>query len=204
MDPAPAAAVDLPKSDRLLNLLGRAAMLTSLGKTCLLVAFASSVTACSTNKVRVDSARDTPIACKSFDWLRAGSGVESFTEQRVREAALRELTRKGYQQSSEQPDCKVSFDFAAHESSGGKPRVGVGVGGGSGGLGGGVGISLPIPGGKRRSGEFSLNVIDAKKNAEIWRGSTEAATRDAELTAGEAAELVEKVLAKFPSRANAS
>lgn len=158
------------------------------------------IAACSTSKVRVDSARETPITCKTFDWLRAGNGVESLSEQRVREAVFRDLATKGYTQTSEHPDCKVSFEFAARETSGGKPRVGVGVGGGSGGLGGGIGISLPVPGGRHRAGEFALNVIDAKKNAEIWRGSTEAATRSRELTQAEATELVEKILAKFPPK----
>ena len=170
-----------------------------LRRCCLIVLLLLDAAACSSSKVRVDQAMDKPFTCKTFNWRRAGDAPESFTEQRVRNAALRELEKKGYR-IADKPDCEIAYAFETEgRRTAAKPRVGVGVGGGSGGLGGGIGVSLPVPGKGRQSGEFSLDIIDVASNSEIWHGSVETTSRDRELTEREAAELVERVLAKLPS-----
>lgn len=169
-----------------------------LRRCCLALILLLGAAACSSNKVRVDQAADKPFTCKTFNWRRTASAPESFTEQRVRNAALRELEKKGYR-IADKPDCQIAYTFETEGRRTAKPRVGVGVGGGSGGFGGGIGVSLPVPGKGRQSGEFSLDIIDVASNSEIWHGSVETTSRDRELTEREAAELVERVLAKLPS-----
>lgn len=156
-------------------------------------------TGCAPSKVRVDKAPQAADTCKTFDWRRVSEQPESFTEQRVRDAALKELASKGYARAAEHPDCQITFAYTTSERRGSKPSVGVGVGGGSGGLGGGIGINLPV-GKAKQAGEFSLDVIDAKTNSQIWHGSVEATSKSADLTEEEAARLVDTVLAKYPSR----
>ena len=118
----------------------------------------------------------------------------------MRAAALAAIKTKGYPVVEEKADCRLSYVLAAHEVPKSKPGVGVGVGGGSGGIGGGIGISLPIGNKKGEAGTFTLDVIDAAKNAQIWSGSVDATFKAPELTEDEAREVVEHVLAEFPNR----
>lgn len=169
-----------------------------LHRNALSIVLASVLTACSTPPVRVDQAAAAVERCKSFAWLRESQEAESLTEQRVRAAVLEQLQKKGYSVSQSAPDCRVTYALNTHERPRSKPRVGVGVGGGSGGMGGGIGVSLPVGKRDRYDGEFSINVIDAAKNAEIWHGSIEAAFGSEEITPKEASEVVSQVLAKLP------
>lgn len=167
-------------------------------KTCLSAVLGLALTGCSTPHVRVDKAGDAVSRCRSFAWLRESQEAESLTDQRVRAAVLEQLQKKGYSIARDEPDCRVTYALNAHERPNSKPRVGVGVGGGSGGLGGGIGVSLPVGKRDRYDGEFSINVIDAAKHAEIWHGSADAAFGTEEITPKEAAEIVDTVLSKFP------
>jgi Domain of unknown function (DUF4136) len=155
--------------------------------------------AATSNTVRVDQAEQVDLStCRSFAWLPASDDAASLTEQRVQSAATRELEQKGYTFVREQPDCRITYVLETREQPQQKPSVGVGAGGGSRGVGGGIGVSLPIGRGDRYVGDFSLDVIDAARNAQIWRGSIEAAFRGAELTEDEAVAAVEDVLTAFP------
>jgi Domain of unknown function (DUF4136) len=165
----------------------------------LLVAFLAAGCASPASKVRVDKAETLP-ACGSFGWQSPSEQPASFTDQRVRDAALAALKTKGYPIVEDKPDCKLSYVLSTQEVAKSKPGVGVGVGGGSGGVGGGIGISLPIGKKKGESGTFTLDVIDTAKNAQIWSGALDATFEAHELTEAEAREVVERVLAEFPNR----
>ena len=160
------------------------------------------LTACAAapSTVRVDKADADLSKCRTFDWLSTSQDAASLTEQRVRAAALQQLERKGYVLTTEKPDCRVTYILTTHERAAQKPRVGVGAGGGPGGVSGGIGISLPIGQQSQTSAEFTLDVIDVASNAQVWRGSIDAAFDQAEPSADEAAKVVEKVLAEFPER----
>ncbi len=169
---------------------------------CLLTV--AAMTGCATSSpptVRVDSIEGALPNCQTFAWNPApGSDAASFTDQRVQGAVMRTLESKGYTQSAEKPDCRIAYHLATHENPQSKPRVGVGMGGGSGGVGGGVGISLPIGQKKAQSGTFTLDVIDASKNAQVWSGAVDAGFDSAEITDQEVTAVVEQILARYPDR----
>lgn len=163
-----------------------------------------AMTGCATStpsKVRVDSIDGDLPNCQSFAWNPAANAdAASLTDQRVRNAVMQTLEAKGYTQATDKADCRIAHHLTTQANPQSKPRVGVGMGGGSGGVGGGVGISLPIGKKKGESGTFTLDVIDASKNAQVWSGSVDAAFDAAELTDEEAKAVVESVLAKYPDR----
>lgn len=157
--------------------------------------------ATSAPQVRVDSIEGALPDCQSFAWNPVpGTDAASFTDQRVQTIVMQTLEAKGYTQSADKPDCRIAYHLSTHENPQSKPRVGVGMGGGSGGVGGGVGISLPIGKKKAQSGTFTLDVIDAAKNAQVWSGSIDAGFESAELSDADARVVVEQVLAKYPDR----
>lgn len=163
-----------------------------------------TLSACATpgSAVRVDKADTDLSKCRTFDWHPASSDAASFTEQRVRAEALKQLQEKGYALSTDKPDCRITYVLSTQERPKPKPSVGVGAGGGSGGVRGGIGVSLPIGRKKEQAGTFTLDVIDVAQNAQIWSGSIDAVFRSGELTEDEAREAVREILAEFPGRAS--
>lgn len=151
--------------------------------------------------VRVDKVEGELPACRSFEWLPAGAGAASLTEQRLRAAVLARLQEKGYAQGDATADCRITYLLSVQESAQSKPSVGVGAGGGSGGVGGGIGISLPLGRKPRYSGTFTLDVVEVAKSAQVWSGSVDAALAAAEPSEEETRELVDAVLAKYPDAA---
>lgn len=170
----------------------------TLSLACSLVLL--SACASTASKVRIDQADTFDAAqCTSFAWHSPTSDAASFTEQRVRKFVMATLQAKGYPEANENPSCRVSYALTTRESPKSGPGIGVGVGGGSRGVGGGIGVTLPV-GGKTESGTFTLDVIDASKNAQVWSGSVDGTFKSAELTDEEAQRMVERVLAEFPDR----
>jgi hypothetical protein len=151
--------------------------------------------------VRVDVAETGVPKCQSFQWLPTPQQPASFTEQRVKSHVMSALQEKGYTEAAEKADCRITYVLEVHERPKNKPSVGVGAGGGSGGLGGGIGVSLPIGKRNEQAGTFTIDVVDAAKNAQVWSGSLDASFAKAELSDDEAREVVAKVLAQFPDRA---
>jgi hypothetical protein len=167
-----------------------------LGATVL-----AGCTATAPSKVRVDMAETGLPNCKTFEWLPTPQQPASFTEQRVKGEIMAKLKAKGYSEATEKGDCKVTYALDVHERPANKPGVGVGVGGGSGGVGGGIGITLPIGKRNEQAGTFTIDIVDAAKNAQVWSGSLDATFLKAELNEDEAREIVAKVLEKYPDRA---
>lgn len=161
------------------------------------------LSACATTSstVRVDKGETDLSKCQTFDWLPASGDAASFTEQRVRSEVLAQLQAKGYTQSTDKPDCRITYALSTQERPKSKPSVGVGAGGGSGGIGGGIGVSLPIGRTNEHSGTFALDVFDVAKKEQIWSGALDTSFAGAELTEDEARNVIRKVLAEFPDRA---
>jgi hypothetical protein len=177
-------------------------MKTALSSTGLILGLVllGGCTATAPTKVRVDMADTGLPKCQTFEWLPTPQQPASFTEQRVKSEVMSQLKQKGYSEATEKGDCRVTYVLDVHEQPANKPRVGVGAGGGSGGVGGGIGISLPI--GKRggQAGTFTLDIVDAAKNAQVWSGSLDASFVKAELNEDEVREVVAKVLEEYPDR----
>lgn len=157
-------------------------------------------TATAPSRVRVDMAEGGLPKCQSFEWLPTPQQPASFTEQRVKSEVMSQLKQKGYSEVAEKGDCRVTYVLDVHERPKNKPSVGVGAGGGSGGIGGGIGVSLPIGKKNEQAGTFTLDIVDAAKNAQVWSGSLDASFVKAELNEDEAREVVAKVLEKYPDR----
>lgn len=154
------------------------------------------------SRVRVDMAESGLPDCQSFEWLPTPQqSASSLTEQRVKRAVMAQLERKGYNQATEKGDCRVTYVLELYERPSSRPSVAVGAGGGSRGVGGGIGVSLPIGQRNEQAGTFTIDIIDAAKNAQVWSGSLDATFKKAELNEDEAREVVATVLAKYPDRA---
>ena len=159
-----------------------------------------ALSGCATQRadVRVDKSDADLGKCRTFDWRPVSSDAASFTDQRVRAAALKRLEEKGYSLATEKPDCQITYVLSTQEQPKPKPSVGVGVGGGSGGARGGIGVSRH----KGQIGAFTLDVVDVAQNAQIWSGSVDVGIQGREITDEEADEAVRVILAEFPDRAS--
>ena len=155
--------------------------------------------AATTHQVRVDQTEGGLPACRTFAWHATPGDVASFSDQRVRTAVMQQLKAKGYQEVEDKPDCRIAYRLTTREIPKAKPGVGVGVGGGSGGVGGGIGVTLPIGRKSGFVGTFTLDVIDAAKNAQVWSGALDAELEGNEVSDAEAADLAERVLGKYPN-----
>ena len=154
--------------------------------------------AAQTAQVRVDQAESGLPNCRTFEWHSISGDVQSFTDQRVKAAVMSQLKTKGYEESAERPDCRIAYRLMTHEAPRQKPGIGVGVGGGSGGVGGGIGVTLPVGRQPAAIGTFTLDVIDASKNAQVWSGAMDVQLEEPELTDAEARQIAEQLLRKYP------
>lgn len=150
-------------------------------------------------RVRVDKAEGGLPACRTFAWQAISGDAASLSDQRVKAAVMAQLEEKGFQQVPENPDCRIAYHMTTRELPKAKPSVGVGVGGGSRGVGGGIGVSLPVGRRAGYTGTFTLDVIDAAKNAQVWSGAMDVELAQAELSDEEARQLAEEVLSAYPN-----
>jgi hypothetical protein len=150
-----------------------------------------------TPKLYVDTA-DEPLECATFAWLETPDRPMSIAEQRLRSEVMHTLAAKGYAEDEAAPDCLVHGAIFT----GARPRspvsVGLGAGRWGGSFGGSVGVSLPVGGGARTVGNLAIDVIDVARNAEVWRGTLEAAFATPEPGSDEIAGAVRQVLEAFP------
>jgi hypothetical protein len=152
--------------------------------------------------VRVDKGDADLAKCRTFDWHPASADAASFSEQRVRTAALKQLESKGYTLSTDKPDCRITYLLPTQDRQKPKPTVGVGVGGGSGGVRGGIGVGVPLGRHKEQIGTLTLDIVDVAKNAQIWSGSVDVGLHGQEISEEEANEAVGLILAEFPDGAS--
>lgn len=171
-----------------------------LSGVMLSLAVLSGCAATAPSRVRVDMAESGLPDCRSFEWIPTPQQPASLTEQRVKNEVMAQLKRKGYAEATEKGDCRVTYVLNIHEQPRSKPSVGVGAGGGSGGIGGGIGVRLPIGGKNKQVGTFTVDVVDAEKNAQVWSGSLDASFEKPELNEDEVREVVAQVLEKYPDR----
>lgn len=152
-----------------------------------------------TPELYVDSAGEPP-SCERVGWLEYDERPASLAEQRLRAEVMQALVAKGYERDDEAADCRVSGVIYTGDRP--RPPVSVGLGAGSwgGSFGGSIGVSLPLGGGSRTVGNLAIDFIDVERNAEVWRGTLEAAFKTPEPGSEEIAAAVQRVLEAFPSR----
>jgi hypothetical protein len=170
---------------------------------CAVFAGATLLAGCASmqprSPVRVDMAETGLPDCQSFTWIPTAQQPASLTEQRVQAEVMSQLKGKGYAEAAkEKADCRVTYVLEVHEVPRSKPSVGVGAGGGSGGIGGGIGVSLPIGKRNQQAGTFTIDVVDAAKNAQVWSGALDVSFAKAEPSEDEIREVVDEVLERFP------
>jgi hypothetical protein len=141
-----------------------------------------------------------PAACSRFAWFMPGDEPETFVDQRMRAEVMQGLAAKGYIVDDPEPDCLVAYRLVTETRYRPGPSVGVGMGGGSGRVGGGVGVNVPVGESSSASGRLSLDVIDAARNAQVWSGTLDKATRSAQPTVEEIRAAVAQILAAYPDR----
>ncbi len=114
-------------------------------------------------------------AFRSYGWAPA-PGLDTadaplmLLDRNVRAAIAAEMKRRGYVESQESPDLRISWETASAEKVESNPvRVGIGVGSWGGNFGGSVNVGSP---GVRnyREGTLVIHAIDAGRNAEVWQG----------------------------------
>ncbi len=113
---------------------------------------------------------------KTYEWLPSppGDQMEDMTEKRVQGAVNNQLQGKGYSRSADAPDFLVSVEGVKKTVTGGTVGVGASVS-----IPGTHG-ALRVGGGKskeqvKQEGTLSLNIVDAKTQTVIWKGTATAA-----------------------------
>jgi len=149
-------------------------------------------------ELHVDTGEQPP-DCERVGWLERTEQPASLAEQRLRAEVMQILAEKGYERDEENPDCRISAVIYTGDRP--RPPVSVGLGAGrwGGSFGGSIGLSLPI-GGSRTVGNLAVDFIDVERNAEVWRGTLEAAFRTPEPESAAIAAAVRRVLEAFPPR----
>jgi len=142
---------------------------------------------------------------KTFGWapLPAPAGTDAplqLLDKNIRTEIAAEMKRKGYTESQENPDLKISYETAKADKIENNPvRVGIGVGGWGGNVGGSVGVSSPSV----RSfteGKLVIHAIDAAKNAEVWQGSIDGRLTKGSVEPAAIRYAVSTAMRDFPSR----
>jgi hypothetical protein len=175
-----------------------------LQRLVVLLGGAALLAGCAASPSLTVDTLDEPWRCASVAWMELSDRPASIAEQRVRGEVMRALEAKGYTVDETDPDCLVSGLIFTGARPGSPVSVGVGAGSWGGNFGGSVGISLPLGGGPRTYGNLGVDFIDRELNAQVWRGTLEAAFPTPEPDDAQVAAAVQQVLASLPAPAAAA
>jgi hypothetical protein len=148
-------------------------------------------------KVNVDSNPSAPFATyQTYTWAPGASGLESLTEQRLRESVNQRLAARGLTQTTASPDLVVTAHIKTQERQELIP-TGFGYGPWWGGVGGAyVETSM--------EGTLILDFYDAKTKQMVWRGVATATASDKPTKNIEKMnKALDKMFARFPSTGGA-
>ena len=165
---------------------------------------AALLAGCATSPSLTVDTLDEPWRCASVAWMELSDRPASIAEQRVETEIMRALQARGYTVDETAPDCLVSGLIFTGARPSSPVSVGVGAGRWGGNFGGSVGISVPLGGGSRTYGNLGVDVIDRALNAQVWRGTLEAAFPTPEPDDAQVAAAVRQVLASVPAPAAAA
>ncbi len=116
---------------------------------------------------------------RTYDWLPSppGDQMEDMTEKRVQGSVNEQLQSKGYSRSADSPDFLIFVEGIKKTVTGGSVGVGASIAvpvGGHGALHVGGGKSKPTT---KEEGTLNVNIVDAKNQTVIWRGTASAAIK---------------------------
>jgi Domain of unknown function (DUF4136) len=121
-------------------------------------------------------------------------------DQNIRRAIAAEMQRRGYTESTENPDLRMAYDTASAEKIESDPvRVGVGVGSWGGNVGGSINVGSPSVR-NYREGTLVIHAIDAARNAEVWQGRVSSRITSGSLEAAAVTSAVQAAMRDFPAR----
>jgi hypothetical protein len=142
---------------------------------------------------------------RTFGWASAAgtSGNDQpmmMLDRNIRGAIAAEMQRRGYTESPENPDLRLSYETTREEKVKSNPvRIGIGVGSWGGSSGGSVSVGSP---GVRSYSEGTLviHAIDAKRNAEVWQGKISSQLTKGSTEAAAVTTVVQAAMRDFPAR----
>lgn len=160
------------------------------------------VASCSSVRVNYDYDKETDFSNYStYNYYPdLQTGLSELDEKRLLSVIDITMQIKGFQYS-EEPDFLINITseaFHAPQNS----SVGVGVGGSGRNVGGGVSVGIPV-GGRNLRRHIQFDFVDAEKEALFWQAVSESAYKQnaaPEVREQKLAELVDKVLSKYPPK----
>jgi hypothetical protein len=162
---------------------------------------------CTTPPPQPQSMRDPAAdfaAFRTFGWV-PGPGVTGdaplqLLDKNIRAAIAAEMKRKGYTESQDNPDLRISYETAKADKVESSPvRIGVGVGGWGGNVGGSVGVSSSSVR-NFTEGKLVIHAIEVAKNAEVWQGSIEGRLTKGSVEPAAIQHAVSTAMHDFPAR----
>ena len=127
--------------------------------------------------------------------------IASIAAQRTRNEVAAALQAKGYTLSDTNPDFRVNYVVNILERPRESPfRIGIGAGRSSGNASGSVGVSVPVGKRTETTGILTIDVIDPKRNAQVWTGTYEGKLFSDQLSEENTKLWVGYVLEKFPKQ----
>ena len=133
-------------------------------------------------------------------------GYSTITFSYMKSAVQQEMLARGFVYAENNPDLLVNFGSGVQRRTElrSSPSVSFGLFGQSGNFGSGLSLGVPINGGVNSNdykvGTISIDVVDAKRNEAMWRGSFEGVLTDKALadpgTAVQSA--IHQIFMKFP------
>jgi hypothetical protein len=163
---------------------------------------------CATPPPQPQSMRDPTAdfaAFRTFDWAPAPGVAGSdaplqLLDKNIRAAIAAEMKRKGYTESQDNPDLRISYETAKADKIESSPvRIGVGVGSWGGNVGGSVGVSSSSVR-NFTEGKLVIHAIEVAKNAEVWQGSIEGRLTKGSVEPAAIQHAVSTAMRDFPAR----
>jgi len=166
------------------------------------------VGACTSAPPQPESMRDPSADFASYStygWSPA-PGVSStdqpllILDQNIRRAIAAEMQRRGYTESADDPDLRLSYETASEDKVESNPvRVGIGVGSWGGSFGGSVNVGSPSLR-NYREGTLVIHAVDAARNAEVWQGRISGRLTQGSTEAAAVSSAVAAAMKDFPVR----
>jgi hypothetical protein len=175
-------------------------------RACLIAA--ALLAGCATPPPQPQSMRDPTAnfaAFRTFGWAPApavtgGDAPLQLLDKNIRAAIAAEMQRKGYTESQDNPDLRISYETAKADKVETNPvRIGVGVGGWGGNVGGSVGVSSPSVR-NFTEGTLVIHAIETAKNAEVWQGSISGKLTKGSVEPAAIQHVVSTAMRDFPPR----
>jgi uncharacterized protein DUF4136 len=140
---------------------------------------------------------------KTFSWMDRPSDAPPLTlyEQRIRTAIAGEMTKRGYQETSQKPDLRIAYETLAQDKVKSNPfTFGIGMGSFGGNTGGGVGVNTSGVD-TYTEGRLNVRAVDAETNKEVWIGTVVGRMKESDrATDKEIQPFVAMAMEQFPTR----